>query len=336
MSKVNATLKRKKDTKVLKDIRLAGGMGNLAAKQDNIALLRRLTLANLLWEDVAYVNGEDVSSEIQRLIPLCDPEDVANLAIETRTIQKLRHIPLFIAVNMLKHDTHKAYVSKVLAEVVTRPDQITDFLALYAKSNEGKLKPLASSAKRGLAITFNKFSEYQFAKYDRNAEIKLRDAMFLVRPTPEQGKEELFKKIADRTLSTPDTWEVALSAGKDKKETWERLITEGKLGALAFLRNLKNMIDANVDHKVIRKGFKGFKEVKSQMLLPINFLSAAKHAPVFKTDINELMLRTYKDLPKLKGYSIFILDVSGSMGSGIASKSTFSRMEVAMAIDVGK
>ena len=66
---------------------------------------------------------------------------------------------------------------------------------------------------------------------------------------------KLFEKIANRTLQTPDTWEVALSTGKDKKETWTRLITEHKLGGLAMLRNLSNMKKAEVDKKVIYKLF---------------------------------------------------------------------------------
>ena len=48
----------------------AGGSGSFAARQSNIALLRRAVLANLLWEDVAYVDGARVAEEIKRLIPL--------------------------------------------------------------------------------------------------------------------------------------------------------------------------------------------------------------------------------------------------------------------------
>ena len=66
-------------------------------------------------------------------------------------------------------------------------------------------------AKKGLAKAFHNFKEYHFAKYDRDAEIKLRDVMFMVRPKPQNTlEEELYKKIADRTLKTPETWEVLL------------------------------------------------------------------------------------------------------------------------------
>ena len=37
-----------------KSVRLAGGMGAFPAKQDAEALLRRVVLANLLWENVHY------------------------------------------------------------------------------------------------------------------------------------------------------------------------------------------------------------------------------------------------------------------------------------------
>lgn len=67
MSKLNPRTKPapKFDTE-----RLAGGSGALAARQSNVALLRRAVLANLLWEDIAYMDGESVANEIQRLIPL--------------------------------------------------------------------------------------------------------------------------------------------------------------------------------------------------------------------------------------------------------------------------
>ena len=57
--------------------------------------------------------------------------------------------------------------------------------------------------------------------------ISLRDAMFLVHPKPKDDiQKEVFRKLANNELESPDTWEVQLSAGKDKKETWERLLRE--------------------------------------------------------------------------------------------------------------
>ena len=324
MSKINPSLKK---TSKFEEERLAGGSGALAAKQSNTALLRRAVLANLLWEDVAYMDGMRVAEEIQRLIPLCPAIDVYNIALEARTMQKLRHTPLFLAVEMCKYPEHKMFVQDLLPQIITRADMLTDFLAIYWK--DGK-KPIANQAKKGLAKAFHNFNEYKFAKYDRDAAIKLRDVMFLCRPKPEnQYEQDLFKKVADRTLATPETWEVLLSTGKDKKESWTKLITEGKIGGLAMLRNIANMRRANVDKKVINEGLE---KLKSSMLMPLDFLKAFRMNPEFSRQIEDAMINSYSNLPKLKGKTLFIVDVSGSMGARMSEKSDFTRYDAACAM----
>ena len=324
MSKINPSLKK---TSKFEEERLAGGSGALAAKQSNTALLRRAVLANLLWEDVAYMDGMKVAEEIQRLIPLCPAIDVYNIALEARTMQKLRHTPLFIAVEMCKCPEHKMFVQDLLPQIITRADMLTDFLAIYWK--DGK-KPIANQAKKGLAKAFHNFNEYKFAKYDRDAAIKLRDVMFLCRPKPEnQYEQDLFKKVADRTLATPETWEVLLSTGKDKKESWTKLISEGKIGGLAMLRNIANMRRANVDKKVINEGLE---KLKSSMLMPLDFLKAFRMNPEFGRQIEDAMINSYSNLPKLKGKTLFIVDVSGSMGARMSEKSDFTRYDAACAM----
>lgn len=323
MGKLNPRIKPQK----FDEARLAGGSGAQAAHQTNIALLRRAVLANLLWEDVAYMDGVSVSKEIQRLIPLCNPEDVAALTIEARKMQKLRHTPLFMAVEMCKHEGTRPYVKEVLPQIITRADMLTDFLALYWK--DGKC-PICNSAKAGLAEAFHNFNEYKLAKYDRDSAIKLRDVMFLVHPKPRNDYEKtLFHKVAERELAVPETWEVMLSTGKDKKESWTKLINEGKIGGLAMLRNISNMMKAKVDKMVIKRGLA---TLKSAMLLPLNYLQAAKMNPEFKRDIEDSMIESYKALPKLKGKTLFIVDVSGSMRSPVSSKSALTRIEAACAM----
>ena len=324
MSKINPSLKK---TSKFEEERLAGGSGALAAKQSNTALLRRAVLANLLWEDVAYMDGMKVAEEIQRLIPLCPAIDVYNIALEARTMQKLRHTPLFLAVEMCKYPEHKMFVQDLLPQIITRADMLTDFLAIYWK--DGK-KPIANQAKKGLAKAFHNFNEYKFAKYDRDAAIKLRDVMFLCRPKPEnQYEQDLFKKVADRTLATPETWEVLLSTGKDKKESWTKLISEGKISGLAMLRNIANMRRANVDKKVINEGLE---KLKSSMLMPLDFLKAFRMNPEFGRQIEDAMINSYANLPKLKGKTLFIVDVSGSMGARMSEKSDFTRYDAACAM----
>ena len=72
MSKINPLIKG--STKVDMENRLAGGCGANAAKQSNVELLRRVVLANLLWENSAYVDGVDTATQIMELIPKCPAE----------------------------------------------------------------------------------------------------------------------------------------------------------------------------------------------------------------------------------------------------------------------
>lgn len=325
MSKINPLIKA--PSKFEEGERLAGGSGALAAKESNSALLRRAVMANLLWEDIAYIDGKKVAEEISRLIPLVNSDEVFTIAEEARKNQKLRHTPLYIAAEMCKSTPHKSTIKELLPRIITRADMLTDFLSIYWRKGKS---PICAQAKQGLAASFHNFNEYKFAKYDRDAAIKLRDVMFLCHPHPMSKKEEeLFNKIANRTLEVPDTWEVALSTGKDKKETWTRLIEEGKIGGLAMLRNINNMKKAEVDRKVI---VKGLETLKSSMLLPLDFLKAAKMNTEFEREIEDAMLASYANLPKLSGKTLFIVDVSGSMHSPLSNKSGFNRLDAAKAM----
>ena len=331
MSKLNSTRKSTtlKTNQTTVGV-IAGNVTNTAAAQTNIQYLRRAVLANLLWENIAYMDGQSITDEIKRLIPLCDPKDVANLTIEARTMQKLRHTPLFLAVEMCKHDATRPYVKDILPQIITRADMLTDFMALYWM--DGKC-PICNAAKKGLAKAFHNFKEYHFAKYDRDAEIKLRDVMFMVRPKPENQLETaLYRKIADRTLETPETWEVLLSNAHtpaEKAAVWEKLINEGKIGGKAMLMNLRNMQSAGVPRPTI---VKGLNELKGAMLLPLDFLKAMRESNGLDREIEDAMLNTYKNMPKLPGKTLFIVDVSGSMGSLTSSGSAFSRLDQAAAM----
>ena len=100
-------------------------------------------------------------------------------------------------------------VSRTIEKVVLRADEIMELLICYQWRNkkEGikKLARLSHQVQVGLQQAFNRFDEYQFAKYDRdNLEVKLRDALFLVHPkAKDDAQQELFNKIVNKTLQTP-------------------------------------------------------------------------------------------------------------------------------------
>lgn len=336
MAPVNTRAKTRRDPRKSAVARLAGGSGAAAAVQNAEQLLRRAVLANLLWEDVAYESGKGIAKEIARLVPHIDPIIVANLAIEARTEQKLRHVPLFLARELARnpftlegYQENGAIVAELLPRIILRPDELTEFLAIYWK--DGK-RPIAAGVKRGLAAAFQRFNAYQLAKYDRDTEIKLRDVLFLVHARPKDSSQAgVWRQLVNKELPIPDTWETALSSGADKRKTWERLLVDGRLGSLAFLRNLRNMEAAKVDTEIIRDAFDS---LDTEWLLPLNFLAAAKAAPQWIRSIEDAMFRSLDQMPKLKGDTILVVDVSGSMHTPVSDKSEFSRLDAAAAMAI--
>ena len=194
-------------------------------------------------------------------------------------------------------------------------------------------QPLSAQVKKGLARAFAKFNRYQLAKYNRDGEVKLRDVLFLCHAKPKDDQQAKdWKDLINGTLEPPNTWEVALSTGKDKKETWERLISEGKLGGLAFLRNLRNMKEADVSESVI---FDGLAKMNTERILPFRFISAAKYAPQWEAQIESVMLKCLEKTIKLSGKTILVVDVSSSMyGEKISAKSELDRAEVACSLAI--
>jgi 60 kDa SS-A/Ro ribonucleoprotein len=309
-------------------IRLAGGMGAPAARSTEEDQLRRMVMTCLLWEDAAYIDGESIQSNIKLLIPKVPAAKVAAIAIAARKEQKLRHVPLLIIREMCRYESHRKFVRLAIKEVCTRADQVTDLLALYWSTNNGK-KSIPKQMKLGIADALVNFDEYQLAKYNRSTEVKLVDAMRLTHPKPSDA--ELFKRLAGNTLATPDTWEVGLSAAKsdaEKAQVWRSLIENKKLGAVATLRNLRNM-QAVLTKAEIRQAIN---QTSPAMLLPLDFIKAVKYAPDYAQELENLMFKCLGQFPKLTGETVFVLDVSGSMQALVSGKSEFTRMDVGKAL----
>ena len=289
--------------------------------------LTRLVLAALLFENQFYIDGKEHANQVKLLVPMCSSKFVSELAVKARSQYKLRHVPLFLARELARKGNLSA---ETLFQIIQRADEMGEFLAMYWK--EGKT-PISNQVKKGLAKAFLKFNEYNLAKFDKNsAAVSVRDVMFLshAKPTtPEQ--EELFKRVANQTLAIPLTWETELSAGADKGYTFTRLMSEKKLGALAFLRNLRNMVQSAVSEKTIREYAKTLDVSK---VLPFRFVAAARIVPQFEDMLEKMMLRSLSTMEKLPGRTVLVVDTSGSMGQLISAKSDLTCLDAALALAI--
>ena len=100
---------------------------------------RRTLVTCLLWEDQAYENGVKIADRMREYVKQLSEQDCRDLLKEAKIDNKLRHAPLFWAVQMAKEGKLKA---DDVAMICDRVDTMADLLAIYFDEN-----PLTDSEK---------------------------------------------------------------------------------------------------------------------------------------------------------------------------------------------
>ena len=357
-----------------KEEMLSGGQG---FKMTPEMELYACTCASILTPQFYTPNTNNQINKIKTLIRKCDPVFVAQLAVYARTRMNLRTIPMVLTVELAKCHKGDNLLRRLAGKVISRADEITELLSYYVKANslepkfveskgghnvEKKVYKLSNQLRKGIADSFFKFDEYQFAKYNRAGEIKLRDALFLTHPKPRtEAQKLLFEKIAQDNLSTPYTWETQLSKagqeGGDKKSVWTELIMSGKIGYMAMIRNLRNFLEAGVEEIVLNKvadRIANPDEVRKSKQFPFRFLSAYRSigggpsgryrywgddeqtrpneslfAPILLEALEKAVLISIENMQMLVNNTVLVAtDVSGSMQSAISERSTVQNYDI--------
>lgn len=297
--------------------------------------LRRSVMACLLWENTFYEAGVEIADRIKDLCSRVEPVDIAALASECRIQYKMRHVSVLLLRELVRHG-NGSMVGDTIGEVIRRADELGELLQMYlvdvyGADYHGK-KTIPRQLKRGLGIALNRFDAYQLAKYDRSSDaVRLRDVLFLSHAKPrDDQRAAIWKQLVEGTLPSADTWEVGLSTGGDKGEVFTRLLEENKLGYMAVLRNLRNMVEVGVDQDMIRKAI--LRGDSRSPALPFRFLSAARAAPMFEPELDTAMRAALGQMPKLPGKTNILVDISYSMNASISAKSDRNRAECAAAL----
>jgi 60 kDa SS-A/Ro ribonucleoprotein len=318
------------------------------------------TVVTASLSDNFYENAADKLKRLQELIAKNDATFVAKLAVYAREQMYLRSIPLVLTVELAKLHNGDNLVQHLTNRIVQRADEITELLSYYTlangRSGTKQLNKLSKQLQRGLAAAFNRFDEYQFAKYNRDAAIKLKDALFLVHPrAKDEAQQTLFNKIVTDELQTPYTWEVEISAiGQQKydsaeikaaatKAKWEELIASNKLGYMATLRNLRNMLEANISNEALEKVcayLSNANAVAKSKQLPFRFLSAYRELKELKNMrvskvLDALETAVMHSAANIKGYDsntsvVIAADVSGSMQTAVSARSKIQRFDIGL------
>lgn len=337
MSKFNTT---KKGTNIIEN-----KCGHAAYKMEDRAKLVTQVLTSFFGEQKFYGdNSNDLIQNAKQII-VTDPKFVANLTRYARKEMHLRSVSHALTALIAHELNSKALIKEVVADVVERPDDITEIMAAYLGMFG---KPIPNGLKKALAKALKQFNEYSISKYNGgNKTVTFKNILGLTHAKPNtKEQEELFKKIMTDTLEVADRWETELSKNGNNKETWEKLIAENKLGYMAALRNLRNMANANPSNfKIVLDKIANKNEVLKSKQLPFRFYSAYRELGklnIAGSNINDALEQaiqySLENMPKLKGTTVLAIDVSGSMEDAISNKSDVKCSDIAklLAVIAGK
>ncbi len=289
----------------------------------NLQLLRRVTMANILFESAYYQTSDVIMTQIENLVKLVRAEDIVDLAVEIRERHGLRHTPLWLL--CLAHE-QKGDIREAISKICTRPDMILDMCKMYMFRNPKKTKlRIPKAFKKGFADCLENYSEFQLARYKKsNHEISLVDIANLIHPKATPAISALMKgELKSEAL------ENQLSAGGDMKKVFTQLIEDGKMGSMQVLRNMANFEKCGLERNLV---LKAIESIKSGWITPLDFLKAYKYGKAYLGPLARAMDRHYSQREKIKGSTILVLDVSGSMGAQLSAKSEFKRIDLALSL----
>lgn len=279
-------------------------------------------------------NSAEMQETIKEVIST-NPGFIANLAVFARREFNMRSVS-HVLIAYLSHEVNgKPHARKAINAVCVLGDDATEIMACYLDLFG---KPIPNALKKGIADAMQRFDEYTLAKYKGNGKsVKMRDLLCLCRPTPKNEEQsDLWKRLLNDELETPYTWETELSANGNNASTWENLIESGKVGYMALLRNLRNILNANPKNvNKVLDTIQNPEMVKRSKQLPFRYLSAYKEleniggSRVFDA-LENAVEASIENMPKLDGTTVIAVDTSGSMGSAISAKSKVRCYEIAM------
>lgn len=306
---------------------LAGGQ---AHKQSHELELVSILLTSFAT-DGFYRSGNDTLQRLKELIAVTTPKFVAQAAVFARTQYGMRTISHVAASELAKRLSNTPWAKDFYRAVIHRADDMLE-IASYHTVNNGKM---SNAMKAGFASAFDKFDNYQIAKYRGEGKgTKLIDIVNLVHPVPVEKNAEALKALVADKLKSTETWESKLSAaGSDedlKGAAWASLIKENKLGYLALLRNLNNIMKQApevLEQALASLTNPGF--IKKSLIFPFQYLVAYKQFATLNTKESRLIteaLSTAIDIScdnvkelGFTGNTLVAVDNSGSMGSPVGS-----------------
>lgn len=313
----------KKNVRRTRTINVAGG----DAYKESPKLELISALLTFFVQDQFYRSENKGIGNLVSLMKQVDPLFAAKSAVFARNEFGMRSVSHIVAGELAHNVSGERWLRRFLDKVVHRVDDTMEIFSYYMNKYG---KPYPSRLKRGLSDALQKFDAYQFAKYrGESRDLSLVDLINLIHAKPHNGNAEVFRKLMAGELKSSGTWETKVSeAGKseNKKEAkakaWRDLVLERKIGYMALLKNLRNILKDSPD--IVDEACLMLTDgrlIKKSLVLPFRYDTAMREIMSCHIDgqrkvmiaLNEALDISCSNVPKFDGKTCVILDESGSM-----------------------
>lgn len=320
------------------------------AHQESVELELVSLLLTSMVQDQFYRSADQAMARLDTLVDALVKDGeayfAAQAAVYARRTFGLRSITHLLAAGLAKRVRGADWTKDFYNLIVRRPDDLTEILALVMKGQ----KSIPNAMKDGLARALTRFDEYGLAKYKGNEKsLKMVDAVNLLHP---KATDALGKMVRGE-LSPADTWETGLSAAGQKAETteqkaelksvaWSDLVLNKKVGYLALVRNLRNILQQVTDRAVLQEVTQQLivpEAITKSLIFPFQLHTAYDMVcemtmPAENSDFQRMVLAalnkaaeiSLSNVPVFDGRTLIAMDLSGSMTSGRVGTSTAAKV----------
>lgn len=314
--------------------------GGVAYTLSNKQELIKMCLTSFLSSDF-YEKDISKIERIQDLASKIDPHFCMKLAIFSREygLRSVNHVLFVESAKRFRYtDGVRKILTNYLDKIVRRPDELLEIVGYYAQREKMNMNSiiLPNSLKIAIKNKLEKFNDYQLAKYRGKGDaINLFDLVNMV-----HAWSPSIDKLMTWVLESADTWEVEISENGNNKESWLRLICENKLGALATIRNLRNIIQSGVKTAVIAHYLDTIKWSDIFPFQAIQALDMVYQIQWIDDQISNVIQKHVRECfqyiaEKYKGKVAIGIDVSGSMfGATVSKLSKLDRAKMALSYGV--
>lgn len=295
-------------------------------------------VSSLLTGDQFYESAGDRIERVQTLIRAVimqgDQDFILGLAAYAREQMYLRTAPTMLTAELFARG-HEGIAARAAERVWQRGDEHLEALAYFNSMGYKRTKALL----RAVAKRLNEMDEFTMVKYRAgNKSYSQRDAIRVAHPVPkDEAQSALFKymvhgwealseeekaalpHVASLREGGTQSWEQHISKHGSTKESWSEAVE--KMGYMALLRNLRNLVENGVGIDVLRTVAAKLTNpdaVRKSKQLPFRFISAFNALPsgapqILYDAVSAAADQSVVNVPDLEGETLVLVDCSGSM-----------------------